>query len=106
MGAPRLTRPRVLVASAVLLTAFLAAVSFTGLLMLSPAIALLVLLGFGLFPSDELIARVRRRLSRARRIAPLPVARPKAPAVARAGAVLAFALAVRPPPARRSLISA
>lgn len=99
MGRSRLTRAHALIAAG-LLVALLALLVVTpaGVLMLSPAIALIVLIGLGLFPSDRLIARLRRILRRPRRTPDLPARRPAELGLGRTLAPLAFALAVRPPP--------
>ncbi len=75
----RLTRQQALLATGLLaVVVLLAILTPAGMLMLSPAVALLVLLGAGLFPSEELIARLRRRLRRARRTPLPPVTAPRA----------------------------
>lgn len=70
-------------------------------LLLGPAFLLLLILVVGVFPGEEAISRARSRRARARRPrAPGRVARPVLPDVVRpVGAALAFALAMRPPPA-------
>lgn len=70
-------------------------------LLLGPALLLLLILAVGVFPGEEAIARARARRARARRSrAPGRVTAPVLPDVLRpAGAKLAFALAMRPPPA-------
>lgn len=74
-------------------------------LLLAPAAALLLLLAHGIFPGEQLIERLRAHRARHRpRRRLLPVARPVAPAtIRRTGRHIAFALAVRPPPARFAL---
>ncbi len=107
MGAPRLTRQRACLAVAfVAVVAALLVVSPAGLLMLSPALALLSVIALGLFPSDELIRRIARRLRRPRRAPDLPAAAPADPRLRRTLAVLPFALAVRPPPRVAARITA
>lgn len=99
MGRHRLTRAHALIATGLLIAVLaLLVVSPAGLLMLSPAIALLVLIGLGLFPSERLISRLRRMLRRARRTPDLPARRPSEPGLRRTLSPLALALAVRPPP--------
>lgn len=94
-----LSSRRLSVAALVALLLALLVVSPLGAAMLSPAFALIAALLFGLFPSDRLIHAIRRRLRRRRVGAPLTL-RPRPTAVApRLSAPLAFALAVRPPPA-------
>lgn len=70
-------------------------------LLLAPALVLLLILVVGVFPGEEAIARARSRRARSRRSrAPGRVLRPVLPDVPRpAGLALAFALAMRPPPA-------
>lgn len=80
--------------------------SHAGALMLAPALALVALIGLGLFPSETLIRHVRGRLRR-RRLAPLPLlGRPVSRDEGQRGAVLSFALATRPPPLGGSPTSA
>jgi hypothetical protein len=68
-------------------------------LLLSPALVLLVLLSGGLFPGERALERLRARYEQPRN---RPLARPTAPPapmfVRRTGRLIAFALAVRPPP--------
>jgi len=70
-------------------------------LLLSPALLLLVLLSGGLFPGEQVIERLRARYEKRRA---RPEARPASPTarvfVRRTGRLIAFALAVRPPPAQ------
>lgn len=89
----------VLAAVVVLAGAALASPSVA--LLLAPALVLLATLAAGLFPGEETIARARARRMRARPVrAPGRIARPKLRDVVRpAGVTLAYALAVRPPPA-------
>ncbi|MDO9406965.1 hypothetical protein [Patulibacter sp.] len=99
---PGLHISRVLSALAVLAALALAVLEAPQVaLLLGPAFLLLLILVVGVFPGEEAIARARARRSRARRTrAPVRVAPPALPDVARpAGAALAFALAMRPPPA-------
>lgn len=99
MGRLRLTRVHALIAAGLLVAVLaLLVVSPAGLMMLSPAIALVLLIGLGLFPSEQLIARLRRMLRRPRRTPDLPGRRPADPGLRRTLSPLAFALAVRPPP--------
>lgn len=94
-----LSTRRLSVAALVALLLALCAVSPLGAAMLSPAFALIAALLFDAFPSDRLILAIRRRLRRRRAGAPRSL-RPRPAAVApRPSAPLAFALAVRPPPA-------
>lgn len=74
-------------------------------LLLAPAAALLALLAHGVFLGEDVIERLRtRRAMTRRRPRPLSVRVPAAPAIVhRTGRRIAFALAVRPPPARRLL---
>ncbi|MDO9357315.1 MAG: hypothetical protein Q7T55_26695 [Solirubrobacteraceae bacterium] len=98
---PQLTGRRAAALAFVVAVALLAALTPLGALMLSPALALVAAIGLGLFPGDELILRVRRRLLRRR--AHGLVLRSGRPTPRRravpAGLALAFALAMRPPPA-------
>ena len=71
--------------------------------LLAPAIVIGFVLSIGLFPGEELIARVRRGASAARVSAripnsPIPTSFPR---VKPAGLAIAFALANRPPPVLR-----
>jgi hypothetical protein len=70
-------------------------------LLLAPALLLLLVLVVGVFPGEEAIARPRARRATARRSrAPGRTPAPVLPDVVRpAGLALAFALAMRPPPA-------
>jgi hypothetical protein len=70
-------------------------------LLLGPAFLLLLVLIVGVFPGEEAIARARARRFRSRPSrAPGRVALPVLPDVVRpVGVALAFALAMRPPPA-------
>lgn len=70
-------------------------------LLLAPALVLLVFLAAGLFPGEEQLARARSRRMRARPVrAPGRIARPVLRDIVRpVGITLAYALAVRPPPA-------
>lgn len=98
----RLHTTRVLAAVAVLTALGLAFVASPDVaLLLAPALLLLLVLVVGVFPGEEAIARARARRTRARPSrAPGRVLRPVLPDVVRpAGAALAFALAMRPPPA-------
>lgn len=93
---------RVLAAVAVLAALGLALVASPDVaLLLAPAFVLLLVLVVGVFPGEEAIARARARRTRARPSrAPGRTPRPVLPDVVRpAGAALAFALAMRPPPA-------
>lgn len=87
-------------ASLAVLFAVVAWVAPQGAAMLLPAFALVALIIAGLFPGDDLIHRLRRRLSRRRPARPI-VARPARISTIRrrVGRALAFALAMRPPPA-------
>ncbi len=90
-----------LVAVVVLIGAALASPSVA--LLLAPGLVLMATLAAGLFPGEETIARARaRRMVRARPVrGPGRIATPKLRDVLRpAGVTLAYALAVRPPPAR------
>lgn len=78
-------------------------VSPLGAAMLSPAFALIAALLFGAFPSERLILALRRRLRRRRTGAPLTLRPQPAALRPRPSAPLAFALAVRPPPAGAAL---
>lgn len=70
-------------------------------LLLAPAAALLLLLAHGVFLGEDLIDRLRTRRAPTRRRARRTVQPPAAPVVVRrTGRLIAFALAVRPPPAR------
>jgi hypothetical protein len=71
-------------------------------MLLVPAIGLALALAMGMFPGEQAIERLRsaRRTPGKRRSS--VIARPATPAVVRrVGRLLAFALAMRPPPARR-----
>jgi hypothetical protein len=69
-------------------------------LALGPAVLLLVLLRHGIAPGEELIERLRRRWVARRARAALSVPRPRLRLFVRpAGRMVAFALAMRPPPA-------
>lgn len=69
-------------------------------LLLAPAAALMLLLAHGVFVGEELIERLRARRAAARHPRPRAALRPVAPAyIRRTGRRIAFALAVRPPPA-------
>lgn len=80
----------------------LAALSVTIALIAAPAFALFFVLSLGFFPGEELIVKARELAARPRewsRPVLLPV--PDLPLSTRpVGLDLAFALAVRPPPAR------
>jgi hypothetical protein len=84
----------------------IAVVCPSGAAMLSPALAILALLAFGLFRPERLVARLHRRLRRARVAAPQQLARIAPWIPGRAGVARAFALAMRPPPGARSHASA
>ncbi len=99
---PGLHITRVLAAVAVLAALGLAVVESPHVaLLLAPALLLLLILVVGVFPGEEAIARARARRARARRSrAPGRVPAPVLPDVVRpTGLALAFALAMRPPPA-------
>jgi hypothetical protein len=99
---PGLHITRVCAALAVLAALGLAVVESPHVaLLLGPAFLLLLILVVGVFPGEEAIARARARRAKARRSrAPGRVAVPVLPDVVRpAGLALAFALAMRPPPA-------
>lgn len=99
---PRLSIARVCAAVAVLCLLGLAVIESPHVaLMLGPALLLLLTVAVGLFPGEEAIARARARRAKARPTrAPGRVARPVLPDVVRpVGVALAFALAMRPPPA-------
>ncbi|UUY06108.1 hypothetical protein LRS13_11515 [Svornostia abyssi] len=69
-------------------------------LLLAPAAALMLLLAHGVFVGEEFIEQLRARRAAARRPRPRAALRPVAPAyIRRTGRRIAFALAVRPPPA-------
>ncbi len=70
-------------------------------LLLSPALLLAFALINGMFPGERVIERLRARYE-ARRIRPVASpSRPQTPLLARrTGRLMAFALAMRPPPAR------
>lgn len=69
-------------------------------LLLAPAAALMLLLAHGVFVGEELIERLRARRAPTRHPRPRAALRPVAPAtIRRTGRRIAFALAVRPPPA-------
>lgn len=74
-------------------------------LLLAPAFVLVLLLSFGVFLGEDLIARLRdRRMTRPRRVREPRAGRPYAAGVVRrVGRSLAFALAIRPPPAALAL---
>jgi hypothetical protein len=93
---------RLIAAFAVLAALGLAAIESPDVaLLLAPALLIVLVLAVGVFPGEEAIARARARRMRARPSrAPGRILRPALPDVARpAGAALAFALAMRPPPA-------
>lgn len=97
---PVLVRAGALTAALLALAAGLLVAPSVGLL-LAPAAALLLLLAHGVFLGETLIERLRTRRSPARRRAARAVRPPAVPLVVRrTGRLLAFALAVRPPPAR------
>lgn len=74
-------------------------------LLLAPAAALLLLLAHGVFLGEDLIERLRTRRSPSRRRRPQAVRPPAMPVVLRrTGRRIAFALAVRPPPARVAVL--
>lgn len=71
-------------------------------LIVAPAFALLFVLSLGFFPGEKLIERVRERSRPREWSRPVVLATPSIDVVTRpAGLRLAFALAVRPPPALR-----
>lgn len=106
MSAGRRSTPLRAAASAAVLLALAAGIVVApsvGLL-LAPAAALLLLLAHGVFLGEDVIERLRTGRAPARRPRALPVRAPAAPGfVARTGRLIAFALAVRPPPARAAL---
>lgn len=79
----------------------LGALSMTIAMIAAPAFALLFVLSLGFFPGEELIVKVRELRSRPREWSrPVRLSRPALPVSLRpVGLKLAFALAVRPPPA-------
>ena len=95
-------RLRAVLAALCALAVLAPAVAEPGLaLALAPAFLLLAALAFGRFPGEQLIARfaVARRAVRRRRPPVLVAHRRPERAFRRAGRLIAFALAVRPPPA-------
>lgn len=95
---PVLVRAGALTAVLVALVAGLLVAPSVGLL-LAPAAALLLLLAHGLFVGEDLLERLRTRRSPSRRRRPSAVRVPATPRIVRrAGRLIAFALAVRPPP--------
>lgn len=103
MGSPRHLHRLTLVVCVV--AAFLAGVVLlpaAGLLMLSPALALIALVALGLFPDERVVGALRRRWTARRVLAPRPQAPALRPLLRPAGLALAFALAVRPPPTAAS----
>ncbi len=70
-------------------------------LLLAPALVLLATLAAGVFPGEETLARVRARRMRSRPVrGPARIAGPALADIVRpVGITLAYALAVRPPPA-------
>lgn len=79
----------------------LGALSVTVALIAAPAFALFFVLSLGFFPGEKLIVKVRELRSRPREWSrPVRVSFPVLPdAIRPVGRRLAFALAVRPPPA-------
>lgn len=74
-------------------------------LLLAPAATLLLLLAHGVFLGEDLIERLRTRWSPSRRRRPQALQAPATPPVLRlTGRHIAFALAVRPPPARVAVL--
>jgi hypothetical protein len=95
-------RLRAVLAAACVLAVLAPAVAVPGLaLALAPACLLLVALAFGRFPGEQLIERLAnvRHVVRRRRPCPLAARRRPDRAFRRVGRLIAFALAVRPPPA-------
>lgn len=72
-------------------------------LVAAPAFALFFVLSLGFFPGEELISKIRERVSRPREWGrPVRLVAPSLPIASRpVGLKLAFALAVRPPPVSR-----
>ncbi len=81
----------------------LASLSLTVAMIAAPAFALLFVLSLGFFPGEELIVKVRQLTTRPREWSrPVLLANPVLPLQIRpVGLKIAFALAVRPPPAHR-----
>ena len=95
-------RPRAVIAAACVLALFAPALAAPGLaLALVPTVLLLAALAVGRFPGERLIERLAVAHRPVRRPRPCSVAvRPRAErALRRVGRLIAFALAVRPPPA-------
>ena len=68
--------------------------------LLVPAVALGIVLLAGLFPGEAAIERLRDARSTPRMRGPSTIRRPSSPAIVRrVGRLMAFALAIRPPPA-------
>ena len=97
-----MTRPRRHLGTAlvvVVLSAPFLAISASVALALAPAIAILLILSLGYFPGETVIVRIRS-ISRDRNHA-RPVAEPVPSSlnlVRRTGRLIAYALAIRPPP--------
>jgi hypothetical protein len=95
-------RWRAVLVAACVLAVLAPALAEPGLaLALAPAFLLLAALAFGHFPGEQLIERlaVARRALRRRRPCSLAARRRPERSYSRVGRLLAFALAVRPPPA-------
>lgn len=89
------------VLAAVVVLAGVALISPSVALLLAPALVLLAVLAAGVFPGEEALARARGRRMRTRPVrGPARIARPVLDDIVRpVGIALAYALAVRPPPA-------
>lgn len=103
MGAISQVRNRSKATAVVLFCAWLAlgTLSMTVAMIAAPAFALLFVLSLGFFPGEELIVKARELRVRPREWSrPVQLSTPVLPVSFRpAGLKLAFALAVRPPPA-------
>lgn len=81
------------------LTVVICAASVSVALLLAPALAILIILSLGYFPGEAVIVRIRQRSRDLTRPRPVADRMPEILDISsRVGRLIAYALAVRPPP--------
>jgi hypothetical protein len=99
-------RRRVLLAALLLVAVALVLAAPVFMLAMAPAIALFAMVAHRLMPGERLIVRLRSRHAPVRRRRAVPARRLyDVMVVRRAGRLIAAALAMRPPPARSTVLS-